>query len=123
MSTQAQRAAVQAVVDAAAAAKLERGYDPGFHDFARSVIVAYEAAAPASEWRPTAEAPQTPGVWIEVRCTEIFSWRPYKNGHVQDGARGRWRKLNEYGGFDNAELPDSEWRPHRNPTLAKESGQ
>jgi hypothetical protein len=83
-----------------------------------AAMTTHESAAPKDDWLPVSEVIEQPGLWIEVRTSDIFRWTPYRRGHVENGKTGRWQKLNEYGGFDNAGLPNTCWRPHRNPAPA-----
>lgn len=68
-----------------------------------------------SEWQPIETAPKQPG-HIDVRFVVTYRWLPYKpqSHQCRAGIKGRWQRAvsNEYGGWENACLPQNgEWRP------------
>jgi hypothetical protein len=68
------------------------------------------AELPEAGWRPTSEAPERSGMTIYVRSIEVYRFHPYKpDGQRQMGRPGRWQKLNDYGGWDVADLPSGEF--------------
>ncbi len=78
------------------------------------------AADPAPEWRDLAELRgSTPKMgetpMVDVRTTVTYRWLPYKpDGARQTGRTGRWqRAVGEYGGWENAPLPEcGDWKPN-----------
>lgn len=71
------------------------------------------------DWRPTSDLKPTDTMYINVRVTTVttYRWKPYKpDGARQMGVKGRWQRVREHGGWENAKLPmDGEWVP--NPPL------
>lgn len=62
-------------------------------------------------WR-TDEKPQD-GSEIYVRWVELVRFHPYKptSQEAKRGKKGRWQRMNEYGGWENCSPPDGlEWR-------------
>lgn len=83
-------------------------------DLARTKSQAADAleAATASrqiEWTP-GEPPKEAGVVVYGHTWQPYRWQPYKptSEQFRRGVKGRWQAMNEYGGWDNAKVPD-EW--------------
>lgn len=69
-------------------------------------------AAVAEETRDVATAPKDGRPFnVTWSTTWTYKWSPYKpDGRRQMGKLGRWQRAGEYGGWENAELPDTgEW--------------
>ena len=61
-------------------------------------------------WRPTTEAPEIPGTYINVRTVNTYRWLAYKaDGARQMGKSGRWQRATEHG-WENAALPEGGWQ-------------
>lgn len=72
--------------------------------------------------------PELPGNYIDVRSTEIttYRWWPYKpDGARQMGKKGRWQRARgEYGGWENAVPPKgAQWRPNLPISTPKGKGE
>ena len=48
---------------------------------------------------------------VTVTEKNLYRWNPYKPNSQQfkKGIKGRWQKLNEYGGWDNAKVEPINW--------------
>lgn len=62
------------------------------------------------DWRPISEAPMD-GRSFFGRVIETIRYLPYKDASEQArlGIKGRWQRLNEYGGWENALISPNEW--------------
>jgi hypothetical protein len=64
------------------------------------------------DWKPTSEAPQQPGTYVDVRTTTTYRWLAYKpDGARQMKAPGRWQRATEHG-WENAPLPNGDFVPN-----------
>jgi hypothetical protein len=73
-----------------------------------------------TQWQPIASAPKD-GTPFLARTEHPVRWRAYKPNSQQfrSGLKGRWQKMNSYGGWDNADELACEWRewPVEKPAL------
>jgi hypothetical protein len=68
----------------------------------------------ASEWQPIESAPRDGSVFYGVGYAQIpyrFKlYSPYSQEYKQ-GIKGRWQRLDEYGGWNNTVTPPQNWIP------------
>lgn len=75
-------------------------------------------AAPEGEgpvaWRSNIEDVPLDGSVVIVRAETPFRWRSYsvKSEQFRKGIKGRWQRMNEFGGWDNCEHPVGDWKAH-----------
>ena len=61
-------------------------------------------------WADISTIPERPG-YYNVRSVTTYRWQPYKI--PQNGRKGRWQAANEWGGWNNAQLPfGGDWTPN-----------
>ena len=95
-------------------ASLPRDASDGERAAAAIMVMTADAPSQPDGWRPTSEAPEAPGTYINVRwsLTATFRWLAYKpDGARQMGRKGRWQRATEHG-FVNEHLPEGEFVPN-----------